>query len=103
MSLDVIAKVEDAEKQAQFRTVQAQESAKTMITDAEHAGQELLRQTRSKANEEGARLLREAETRAKQRSAEIMAQARREGETLRAAAAVKMAEAADFIVGKVVS
>jgi len=103
MSLDVIVKVEDAEKQAQFRMVQAQESAKTMIADAERAGQELLHQTRSKANEESARLLREAETRAEQRSSEIMAQARQEGEALRAAAAIKMTEAADFIVGKVVS
>lgn len=103
MSLDVIAKVEDAEKQAQLRLVQAQESAKTIIADAEHAGQELLRQTRSKANEEGARLQREAEARAEQRSTELMAQARRESEALREAAAGKMAEAADFIVGKVVS
>ncbi len=103
MSLDVIAKVEDAEKQAQFHIVQAQENAKTMIANADHSGQELLRQTRFKASEEGAQLLQEAESRAEKRSAEIMAQAQREGEALRAAAAAKLAEAADFIVGKVVS
>ena len=73
-----------------------------IVADAERGGLALLQQVRAEAAETGKKLIRQAEASAEARSEEISRTAEAEAAALREAAEKHLAEAAEFIVGRVV-
>lgn len=102
MSLEAIEKVAQVETKNQERKATAEAEAKQIVADAERNGLALLQHARDAAAESGKALLQQAETQAANRSAEITRAAETEGQALRSEAEKHLAEAAEFIVGRVV-
>ena len=103
MSLEAIREVTEVEKQMLERKSAAEAEARQIISDAESRGNQLLQQVREKAAEEGGTCLKEAESRAEAKAAEIQKLILEESNELRGAAEKHLDEAAEFIVGRVVS
>ena len=97
MSLDAIEKVTEIEQQ--MRELRANADAQVQKVKAEAR----LVQARAAAAEEGKALMKAAESRAAQKAEEIQRNAEKEADTLRKTAEQRLEEAAEFIVGRVVS
>ena len=102
MTLEAIEKITKAESKNRERKISAEAEAKQMIANAEREGLALLQHVREDAVDQGKELLRQAEARAAERAAEIDQAAKAEADALRAEAGKHLAQAADFIVGRVV-
>ena len=102
MSLEAIEKITQVERVNQERKAAAEAEAKQIVVDAERGGLALLQQVRAEAAETGKKLIRQAEDSAEARSEEISRTAEAEAAALREAAEKHLAEAAEFIVGRVV-
>lgn len=102
MSMDAIEKITQVEGLNRERKIAAEAEAKKLIANAERGNLALLQQVRETAAENGRALLRQAEENAAVRAEEIRKQAEAEAAALRAAAEQHLAEAAEFIVGRVV-
>ncbi|MCI8480498.1 MAG: hypothetical protein HFG08_06440 [Oscillibacter sp.] len=102
MSLEAIEKVTQVEVQNRERRAAAEAEAKKLVADAEKSGLALLQRTRDGAAESGRELLQQAEAKAAERAAEIDRTAEAEAAKLRETAEKHLAEAAEFIVGRVV-
>ena len=103
MSLEAIKKITQVEKMGQERKATAEAEARRIVADAERDSLALLQQARLDAAEAGSQLLRQAENRAAKKAEEIAQAAQAECAALRQAAANRLDEAAEFIVGRVVS
>ena len=102
MSMEAIEKVTQVENLNRERKIAAEAEAKQMIADAERGSLALLQQVRENAADAGKTLLRQAEDRAAARADEIRKSAEAEAAALRETAEKNLAEAAEFIVGRVV-
>ena len=103
MSLEAIEKVANIEAKNRERKTAAEAEAKQIISNSEKEGLARIQQLRTQSAESGRQLLQKAEEQAGERSAEITRAAQAEGETLRKSAEQYLAEAAEFIVGRVVN
>ncbi len=103
MSLEAIEKVTEVERQVKERRAAADVQAQQMRTDAERTGQARLQQARADAAERGRELLKQAEEQAARQAEEIQRAAETEAAALRDQAEQHLAEAAEFIVGRVVN
>ena len=102
MSMKAIEKVTQVENLSRERKIAAEAEAKQMIANAERGSLALLQQVRENAVENGKELLRQAEENAAVRAEEIRKGAEAEAAALREVAEKHLAEAAEFIVGRVV-
>lgn len=103
MPLEAIERVTEVESKNRERKAAAEAEAKQIIADAERDCLALLQQVRAEAAESGKELFRQAEAKAAERSAGIAAAASAEAAALRETASQHLAEAAEFIVGRVVN
>ena len=102
MSLDAIEKVTEIEQQMRELRANADAQVQKVKADAERDGQARLVQARAAAAEEGKALMKAAFCRF-QKAEEIQRNAEKEADTLRKTAEQRLEEAAEFIVGRVVS
>ena len=103
MSMEAMEQVTEAERQARERRAAADAQAQRIREEAEQAGRDRLAQVQAQAAEAGKTLLRQAEDRAAERAETIRRKAEEDAEALRKAAETHLADAAEFIVGRVVS
>ena len=102
MSMEAIEKVTQVESLNRERKIAAEVEAKQMVADAEREGLALLQQVRENAADAGKAMLRQAEEKAAVRAEEIRKSAEAEATALRETAEKNLAEAVEFIVGRVV-
>lgn len=103
MSLEAITKVTETEAKNKERLQAAKAEAKQIIEIAQKDGKNELTKVRQSGEKEGKSLVQVAEQNAKKRSAEILNSVQKDGNKLRETAKSHLSEAADLIVGKVVS
>lgn len=103
MSLEAITKVTETEEKNKERLQVAKIEAKRMIETAEKDGKNELIKVRQSAQNQAKSLKQVAEQNAKKRAAEILHSVQTESNKLRETAKSHLSEAADLIVGKVVS
>ncbi|NLF34362.1 MAG: hypothetical protein GX585_00175 [Clostridiales bacterium] len=103
MPIEEIKRVTEAEKTAQERKSEAVLRTKKLIGDAERAGQAHLAAVRAEAQAQAKGFMAEAEAEAAKRAAAIAEETQAACDRLRAAAEQKLPEAAELIVGRVVS
>ena len=103
MTLEAIERVTEVENQMRECRITAEAEARQLIANAERDGLAMLQKMRAEAAEKGKILLRQAEERAAERAAEIQRSAEVESAVLCSAANGRLEEAAEFIVGRVVS
>ena len=102
MSLEAVQKVTESEQRAQQEKVQAAETAKRLVGEAEKAGKERLAAARSEAEAKVKDLVAQAEARAAVRTETVMEETRRTCDELRQTASDRLEDAAALIIGKVV-
>lgn len=103
MSIEVIKKVTETEKIAQESKLEAAANAKKTVSDAERAGQELLREAREKAEAQVKMFMTEAEAKAAKNEREVMDETARACDALRSSAEQRLPAAAELIVRRVVN
>lgn len=103
MSLEAIKKVAQTEAETKQRKAEALAAAKKMVSDAQLAGEQALRNTYAEAEAKAKELMLQAEERASTRASEIAAQSQQECAALCSAAEHKLDDAAALIVRRVVS
>lgn len=103
MSIELIKKVTETEKNAQESKAEALSEAKKTVSDAERAGEALLRETEEKAQAQVKIFLTEAEEKAAKNERDIISETARTCDALRADAEKRLAAAAELIVGRVVN
>lgn len=102
MSLDAVQKVTESEQRAQQSKTEATEQAKRMLSDAEAAGRARLDGARAEAEAQVKSQIAKAEERAGVSAQAVMEQTQRTCDGLRQTADGRLADAAAFIIGKVV-
>ena len=103
MFLESIENITKFEEDCKERKAASEAQARQIIQDAAQDGQDLLRKVRTEAAENAKKLLCQAESKAAEKSEAIRIAAENEIAAMRAYAAGKLDEAADFIVGRVVN
>lgn len=103
MSLEAITKVTETEAKNKERLQAAKAEAKRIIENAEKDGNNLMMKVRESGENQAKSLLQEAEQNAKKRSAKILHSVQMDSKKLRETAKSHLSEAAELIVGKVVS
>lgn len=103
MSIEVIKKVTESERNAQEMKQEAAVNAKKTVSDAERAGRELLQKSREKAELQVKQFMTEAEEKAAKSEQIVIEETTRACETLRQSAQERLPEAARLIVGRVVN
>ena len=102
MAEDMIKQVTDSEAKARELKAQAQAQAKALTDQAQRDGEAALAQARQDAQAKARELLAQAEVKGAEQAQATLAQFRQEQEALKTAAGEKLAQAADWIAGKVV-
>lgn len=103
MSIEVIRKVTESEKNAQESKLEAIAKAKKTVSDAEKAGQGFLMEARGKAEAQARQFMKEAEEKAAKNEQTIMEETASACETLKLSAKKRLPEAAELIVRRVVN
>lgn len=102
MSMEAIEKVTQVESLSRERKIAAEVEAKQMIADAERGSLALLQQVRENMANAGKAMLSQAEEKAAVRAEKIRKSAEAEAAVLCETAEKNLAEAVEFIVGRVV-
>jgi V/A-type H+-transporting ATPase subunit G/H len=103
VSIEVIKKVTESEKNAQESKLEAIGKAKKTVSDAERAGQGLLTEARGKAETQAKQFMKEAEEKAAKNEQSIMDETAGACEALKLLAKKRLPEAAELIVRRVVN
>jgi len=103
VSIEVIKKVTETEKNAQERKLEAVGNAKKTVSDAERSGRELLLEARAKAEAQAKVFMTEAEGRAAKNEHNVMDETAQACNVLRRSAEKQLPAAAELIVRRVVN
>lgn len=102
MAEDMMKLVTDSEAQAREVKAQAQAKAKALTEQAQRSGEAALAQARREAQDKVKELLAQTEAQGAEQTRATMKKYEQERDALKAAAAERLAQAAERIVGKVV-
>ena len=103
MSIEIVKKVTESERKAQENKQEAIVNAKRMISDAELAGRELLKEARRKAELQVKTFMTDAEERAAKNERNVIDKTARACDELRRSAEKRLPAAAELIVRRVVN
>lgn len=102
MSLEAIKSISQAEEKSAQDIIEAQQSAKKAVSDAEKAGAAAIEKGRARAEEEIRALMKAAEARADEKAEELRQSTANKCAAMRVHAEGRLDEAASLIVRRVV-